>query len=75
MIFFIVQNGFGCLEYLALIKCQDECKCYECNHTKFTVRKSSFGMDCNLCHQMESPRANALLHKVKLGFRKKKNSF
>ena len=59
-----------CLAYLSKIKWQDCFQCVKCNHTKYTIRKSNYGRDCNLCHHIESPTANTLFHKVKFGIRK-----
>ena len=56
--------------YLASIKWQDNFKCSKCNHTKFTLRKANFVIDCNVCHHLESPIANKLFHKVKFGIYK-----
>ena len=59
-----------CLEYLASIKWRDGFTCVKCHHKKFTIRKSNYARDCNLCHHIESPTANTLFHKVKFGVRK-----
>jgi transposase-like protein len=59
-----------CLEYLASIKWKDGFQCSKCNHKKFTIRKSNFARDCNLCHYVESPTSNTIFHKVKFGTRK-----
>ena len=59
-----------CLEYLASIKWRDGFTCVKCHHKKFTIRKSNYARDCNLCHHIESSTANTLFHKVKFGVRK-----
>jgi transposase-like protein len=64
------KTDLDCLEYLASIKWKNDYKCSKCNHTKYTVRKSNFARDCNLCHHVESPTANTVFHKVKFGTRK-----
>ena len=64
------KTDLDCLEYLATIKWRDGFTCVKCNHKKFTIRKSNYARDCNLCHHIESPTANTLFHKVKFGVRK-----
>lgn len=64
------KTDFDCLRYLATIKWQDGFSCVKCKRTKFTIRKSNYARDCNLCHHIESPTANTLFHKVKFGVRK-----
>lgn len=64
------KTDLDCQEYLASIKWKDGYVCPKCGHTKFTVRKSNFGHDCNRCHHIESPTANTVFHKVKFGLLK-----
>lgn len=64
------KTDLDCLKYLASVKWTGTFRCSKCHHNKFTVRKSNFARDCNLCHHIESPTANTLFHKVKFGLRK-----
>ena len=64
------KTDSDCLKYLASIKWKNSFKCSKCKHEKYTIRKSNFARDCNLCHHVESPTANTIFHKVKFGTRK-----
>lgn len=64
------QSDSECLEYLSSIKWGENFECIKCGCKKFTIRKSNFARDCNLCHHLESPTAGTLFHKVKFGIRK-----
>ena len=64
------QSDIDCLEYLSSIKWGENFECLKCGCKKFTIRKSNFARDCNLCHHLESPTAGTLFHKVKFGIRK-----
>ncbi len=63
------QSDIDCLEYLSSIKWGENFECLNVVK-KFTIRKSNFFRDCNMCHHLESPTAGTLFHKVKFGIRK-----
>lgn len=59
-----------CMAYLAEIKWNSVFSCQKCGCERFTVRKSNYARDCNMCHHIESPTAGTLFHRVRFGLRK-----
>lgn len=60
----------ACKAYLADIKLSNGFKCVKCGNDKFSIRTKGQGRECHLCHNVESPTAHTLFHKVKFGLQK-----
>lgn len=60
----------SCMKYLSELKWDKGYKCFKCKHEQWRKGNNSYHKRCKSCGYDESPTANTMFHKCKLGIRK-----